>query len=398
MKTARLEAFSDGVIAVIITIMVLELHVPQANGPGGLWQVAPWLGIYALSFILTGVYWINHHELLRRTETANYRVLWANLLFPRLLLMAYQCTSSRDTLKPGMEPAILPGLVRGLGTALITPFLPDGSVDHATLSSLVRHQAKNGVDFLVPCGSTGEASALTQDETDAVIRTVIEAAAGRVPVIAGCTHNSTAEAIRRASHLASIDGLSGILSANPYYSKPTQQGQYLHFKGIAEAIAPKPLLLYNIPGRTAANLEPATTLRLAELPNVIGIKESSGNLQQIGDLLANAPASFAIFSGDDYLALPIIAGGGKGLISVASNVAPRQVSDLVCAALSHDMPTAREPARKLHALNKALFAEPNPAPTKALLAMMGLVQSDTLRLPMVPVTNATREALRTVAS
>ncbi len=293
-----------------------------------------------------------------------------------------------------MEPAIL----TGLGTALITPFHPDGSVDHETLASLVRFQIENGVDFLVPCGSTGEASTLSEDGTDTVIRTVIKAGDGHVPVFAGCTHNSTAEAVRRASRLAKIDGLTGILSANPYYSKPNQQGQYLHFKAIVDAIDGKPLLLYNIPGRTAANLEPATALRLAELPNVIGIKESSGNLQQVGDLLANAPPSFAVFSGDDHLALPVIAGGGAGLISVASNVAPRQVSQLVRAALAHDMPAAREHARTLHALNKALFSEPNPAPTKALLAMMGLIESDALRLPMVPVTDATRETLRTVAS
>ena len=230
-----------------------------------------------------------------------------------------------------------------------------------------------------------------------VIRTVIKAGDRHVPVIAGCTHNSTAEAVRRAARLAKIDGLTGILSANPYYSKPNQQGQYLHFKSIAEALGGKPLLLYNIPGRTAANLEPATAFRLAELPNIIGIKESSGNLQQIGELLANAPTSFSIFSGDDYLALPIIAGGGRGLISVTSNVAPKQVSELIRAAMSHDMPSARDQVRSLHALNKALFAEPNPAPTKALLAMMGLIRSGTLRLPMVPATDETRAMLRAIA-
>ena len=290
-----------------------------------------------------------------------------------------------------MEPAIL----SGLGTAVVTPFHSDGSVDHASLKKLVEAQIAGGVDFLVPCGSTGEASTLSEDETDAVIRCVIEAVAGRVPVLAGCTHNATAEAVRRATRIAKIDGLHGILSANPYYNKPGQQGQYLHFKAIAEAIG-KPLLLYNIPGRTAANLEPATLLRLAELPNVIGVKESSGNLQQIGEVLANAPATFSVFAGDDYLALPIIAGGGTGLISVASNVAPKQVSELVRAAMSHDLDAARAHARKLHALVKLLFIEPNPSPTKALLAMMGLIAADTLRLPMVPVSDGTREQLRSV--
>ena len=294
-----------------------------------------------------------------------------------------------------MEPAILNGRLNGLGTAIVTPFHSDGGVDHASITRLVEAQIAGGVDFLVPCGSTGEASTLSEDETDAVIRTVIETAAGRVPVIAGCTHNATAEAVRRASRIAKIDGLTGILSANPYYNKPSQQGQYLHFKAIAEAIG-KPLLLYNIPGRTAANLEPATVLRLAELPNVIGVKESSGNLQQIGELLANAPESFTVFAGDDYLALPILAGGGKGLISVASNVAPKQVSKLVHAALTQDVHAARKHVRTLHPLMKILFIEPNPAPTKAMLAMMGLIEGGTLRLPMVPVSDDTRLQLRGV--
>ena len=295
-----------------------------------------------------------------------------------------------------MEPAILNKSLHGLGTALVTPFHSDGGVDHASLKKLVEAQIAGGVDFLVPCGSTGEASTLSEDETDAVIRTVIEATAGRMPVLAGCTHNATSEAVRRATRIAKIEGLDGILSANPYYNKPSQQGQYLHFKAIAEAIG-KPLLLYNIPGRTAANLEPATLLRLAELPNVIGVKESSGNLAQIGELLANAPNTFMVFSGDDYLALPIIAAGGKGLISVASNVAPREVLRLVRNALAHDLERARQDARTLHLLNQALFVEPNPAPTKALLAMMGLIEGDTLRLPMIPASDATRSKLRKIA-
>lgn len=299
-----------------------------------------------------------------------------------------------------MQPAITsqPFQVplQGLGTAIVTPFHPNETVDHDSLRRLVQAQAAAGVDFLVACGSTGEASTLSEDETDAVIATCIEAAAGGVPVIAGCTHNSTREAVRRAERIAKLPGVYGLLSANPYYNKPSQQGQYLHFKAIAEATG-KPLLLYNIPGRTAANLEPATVLRLAELPNIIGIKESSGNLQQIGELLANAPASFSIFAGDDYLALPIIAGGGKGLISVASNIVPRQVAELVRAARTHDMPTAQEQARALHTLMQTLFAEPNPAPVKALLAMMGSIKGDTLRLPMLPVSSTTHERLQDAA-
>lgn len=293
-----------------------------------------------------------------------------------------------------MEPAI----ITGLGTAIITPFHPDESVDHASLKKLVEKQIADGVDFLVACGSTGEASTLTEDETDTVIATVIEAAAGRIPVVAGCTHNSTREAVARAQRIAKIKGLSGILTANPYYNKPTQQGQYLHFKAIADAVAPLPVLLYNIPGRTAANLLPDTVVRLAELPNVIGIKESSGNLAQIGELLTIKPANFAVFSGDDYLALPIIVGGGVGLISVASNVAPKEVKAVVTAALSGNREAAAEAAKKVHALNTVLFAEPNPAPTKALLAEMKIIAGDTLRLPMLPVSDATRNLLHQTAA
>ncbi|MGI4852683.1 MAG: 4-hydroxy-tetrahydrodipicolinate synthase [Janthinobacterium lividum] len=291
-----------------------------------------------------------------------------------------------------MEPAIL----HGLGTALVTPFHSGGEVDFSSLTALVHAQIAAGVNFLVPCGSTGEASTLSEDETDAVVRAVVESAAGRVPILVGCTHNATSEAVRRAVHLSQIDGVYGILSANPYYNKPSQQGQYLHFKAIAEAIV-KPLLLYNIPGRTAANLLPETVLRLAELSNVIGIKESSGNLQQIGELLANAPDTFSVFAGDDYLALPIIAAGGKGLISVASNAVPAQVLQLVTAELAHDQGAARHHARNLHELMKALFVEPNPAPVKALLDMMGAMECDALRLPMLPVSEGTRDQLRAAA-
>jgi 4-hydroxy-tetrahydrodipicolinate synthase len=293
-----------------------------------------------------------------------------------------------------MEPAIF----HGLGTAIVTPFHADESVDHASLKKLVEAQIAGGVDFLVACGSTGEASTLTDDETFAVIATVIKAADGRIPVLAGCTHNSTREAARRAAAIAKISGLGGILSASPYYNKPNQQGQYLHFKAIADAIAPLPLMLYNIPSRTAANLDTATQMRLAQLPNVIGIKESSGNLGQIGETLAMKSASFAVFAGDDYLALPVLAGGGAGLISVASNVAPKLVSQLIKAALVQDLNAAREFAQQLHALNTALFAEPNPAPAKAVLAMMGLIEADALRLPMMPVSEATRARLHSVAS
>lgn len=292
-----------------------------------------------------------------------------------------------------MDPATL----FGLGTALATPFYTDGSVDHDSLRALVLTQIDADVDFLVPCGSTGEAATLTEDETDAVISTVVKVSAGRLPIVAGCTHNSTAEAVRRAQRIAGLPGVDCILTANPYYSKPNQLGQYLHFKAIADAID-LPVLLYNIPGRTAANLEPETLLRLAELPNVIGVKESSGNMDQIGRILAGAPASFSLFAGDDHLALPIIAGGGKGLISVASNAAPGHIAQMVHAALAQQTAVADEGGAALQELFKTLFVEPNPAPVKALLAMLGVIAGDTLRLPMVPVADATRERLRSNAA
>lgn len=288
-----------------------------------------------------------------------------------------------------------PGIIAGLGTALVTPFHADESIDHASLKKLVEMQIAGGADFLVACGSTGEASTLSEDETDEVISAVIEASAGRIPVIAGCTHNSTREAVRRAQRIARIPGLAGILTANPYYNKPTQQGQYLHFKAIADAIAPLPLILYNIPGRTAANLLPDTAVRLAEISNIIGIKESSGNLEQIREVIAKKPAKLAVFAGDDYLAAPIIAAGGVGLISVASNVAPQQVKAVVTAALAGN---AEAEAKQVEDLNAVLFVEPNPAPAKALLAEMNVIAGDTLRLPMLPVSDGTRARLRSIAS
>ena len=279
----------------------------------------------------------------------------------------------------------------GCGTALITPFRDDGGVDEPALHALVQWQIEQGVDFLVPCGTTGEAATLTEAETLRVVETVVAAAAGRVPVFAGCTHNATHEAISRARKLASVSGLTGILTANPYYNRPGQEGQYLHFKAIAEAVN-LPILLYNIPPRTGANLEPATVLRLAEVPNIIGIKESSGHLVQITELLTTVPRAFAVFSGDDYLALPTLALGAAGLISVAANAIPREMTTLVQAALDSDFRTARRLNRHFFRLIQMLFAEPSPAPVKAALALLGH-GDDHLRLPMVRVTPGTRRAL-----
>ncbi len=279
----------------------------------------------------------------------------------------------------------------GCGTALVTPFRRDGSVDEPALHALVTWQVESGIDFLVPCGTTGEASTLSEVEWLRAIEVVVAAAAGRVPVFAGCTHNSTHEVVARVQKLSQVHGLTGVLSANPYYNRPGQEGQYQHFKAIAESTA-LPVLLYNIPARTGANLEPATVLRLAELKNVIGVKESSGNIAQITELLTTAPRSFKVFAGDDGLALPVIALGGSGLISVASNVIPAQMARMVRAALENDWVDARRINRQFFRLMQAHFWEASPAPVKAVLHMLGRGE-DVLRLPMVPVSDATRRRL-----
>ena len=279
----------------------------------------------------------------------------------------------------------------GCGTALVTPFRADGGLDEPALVRLVNWQIDSGVDFLVPCGSTGEAATLSEAETLRVTETVVGIAAGRVPVFAGCTHNATREAVARARKLAHVAGLTGLLTANPYYNRPGQEGQYLHFRAIAEAVG-LPVLLYNIPSRTGANLEPATVLRLAEIPNIIGIKESSANLVQIAELITQAPRSFRIFSGDDALALPVLGLGGAGLISVASNAIPAPMAQMVRAALAGDWPAARKINRQFYRLMQAHFWEPSPAPVKAVLALLGHGE-DRLRLPMVPVSAATRRKL-----
>jgi 4-hydroxy-tetrahydrodipicolinate synthase len=279
----------------------------------------------------------------------------------------------------------------GCGTALVTPFHADGSLDEAALVRLVNWQIESGVNFLVACGTTGEASTMSEAENLRVIEITVKTAAGRVPVFGGCTHNATSEAVTRAKKLAKIPGLDGILTANPYYNRPGQEGQYRHFRAIAEAV-PLPILLYNIPSRTGTNMEPATILRLAELTNVIGVKESSGNIAQIAEIIHNAPAGFQVFSGDDAMTLPVIALGGAGVVSVASNAIPAEMSRMVQAALTGDWAKAREINRKFFRLMQAHFSEPSPAPVKAVLALLGHGE-DHLRLPMVPVTAPTRQKL-----
>jgi 4-hydroxy-tetrahydrodipicolinate synthase len=280
----------------------------------------------------------------------------------------------------------------GCGTALVTPFRSDGSLDEETLSTLVEWQIASGIHFLVACGTTAETPTLTRDEWLRVIGIVTQTAAGRVPVLAGCTHNSTQEAVARAGEAASVPGVSGLLTANPFYNKPGQEGQYRHFRAIAEAVA-CPVVLYNIPGRTGANLEPATILRLAQdAPNIQAVKESSGNLQQIAELIYLLPRSFLVLSGDDLLTLPVIALGGGGLVSVASNEIPGEMASMVRAAIDGDWATARDLNRRYFRLMTANFWEASPGPVKCVMAMMGRLKEN-YRLPMVPVASTTREKL-----
>jgi len=286
--------------------------------------------------------------------------------------------------------------LRGCGTALITPFRQDGSIDEPALRNLVAWQVESGIDFLVPCGTTGETPALSHDEWLRVIDITIEVVAGRVPVMAGATSNSTQDAVEKAREVAARPGVNAILTASPYYNKPTQEGQYRHFSAIAAAVD-KPIILYNVPGRTGANIEPATLARLAEVPNIAGVKEASGNIAQIAEACNAVPEHFLVFSGDDAITLPVIALGGAGIISVASNEIPHEMAEMTRAALNNDWGTARRIHRKYLALMQANFIESNPMPVKAVLAMMGKVE-EVYRLPLLPMRRDTRSKLQKIAT
>src|SRR5689334_7207657 len=286
---------------------------------------------------------------------------------------------------------------RGCGTALVTPFRQDGAIDETALRNLVAWQVESGIDFLVPCGTTGETPTLTHDEWLQVVDITIEVVAGRVPVVAGATSNATHDAVEKAKELAARPGVNAILTASPYYNKPTQEGQYRHFRAIAEAVGDKPIILYNVPGRTAANIEPSTLSRLAEIPNIVGVKEASGNMTQVAEVIASVPEHFLVFSGDDAVTLPVIALGGVGVVSVASNEIPHEMSSLTRAALTGDWATARNLNRKYLSLMQANFIESSPLPVKAVLAMMGKLE-EVYRLPLVPMRRDTRSKLQKVAT
>ncbi|MGH7545557.1 MAG: 4-hydroxy-tetrahydrodipicolinate synthase [Gemmatimonadota bacterium] len=285
--------------------------------------------------------------------------------------------------------------LHGCGTALATPFARDGSLDERALRDFAEWQIAEGIHFLVPCGTTGEAATMTAEERARVVAIVVEVARGRVPVVAGATSNDTRAAVEEAKRIRDA-GADYILSATPYYNKPTSAGLERHFAAVAEA-AERPLILYNVPGRTALNMDARTTLRLAGRPGIAGVKEASGNLAQITEILSDRPDGFTVLSGDDALTFAITALGGDGVISVASNEVPGPMSRMVEQLQAGDLEAAREIHFRLLPLMNANFLESNPIPVKAALARMGKMQ-EVLRLPLTPLSDAHRivleEALR----
>ena len=269
----------------------------------------------------------------------------------------------------------------GCGTALVTPFRQDSSLDETTLRRLVRRQLDGGINFLVPCGTTGENPTLTRAEHLRVVAIALEEAKGKTPVLAGAGGYNTSEVIELAKELKAM-GADGILSVTPYYNKPTQEGLYQHFQAIARAVA-LPMVVYNVPGRTGVNVEPATLKRLAEVEHIVGVKEASGNISQMASIAHQVPERFNILSGDDSITLPLIALGGRGVISVVSNEIPAEMTRLVQHCLRNDFSAARELQRKYLPLMEINFVESNPIPVKAAMALMGLLEP-VWRLPLVP--------------
>jgi len=270
---------------------------------------------------------------------------------------------------------------RGCGTAMVTPFREDLSLDESTLRSLIRRQIEAGIDFLVPCGTTGESPTLTRDEHLRVIDITVQEVDGRVPVLAGAGGYNTAEVIELAREIEAL-GADGLLSVTPYYNKPTQEGLYQHYKAIADSTR-LPIILYSVQGRTGINIEPATVRRLSEIGNIVGIKEASGNISQMSAILNIVPDDFIVLSGDDAITLPLIALGGRGVISVVSNEIPAEMAELVRLANAGNFDRARTLHRKYLPLMEVNFVESNPVPVKAAMAAMGLLER-TYRLPLVP--------------
>jgi 4-hydroxy-tetrahydrodipicolinate synthase len=281
----------------------------------------------------------------------------------------------------------------GCGTALITPFSADGAVDEAALRKLVKRQIDEGIDFLVPCGTTGESPTLNRREHLRVVEITLEEVKGKVPVLGGAGGYNTAEVIELAGELRHL-GVDGILSVTPYYNKPTQEGLYQHFKAIATAV-PLPMVVYSVQGRTGVNVEPGTLKRLAEIDNIVGVKEASGNIGQMASVVHLVPDDFNVLSGDDAITIPLIALGGRGIISVVSNEIPGEMTKLAQLAMAGDFAGARAIQRKWLPLMDVNFVESNPIPVKAAMAMMGLCEP-VWRLPMTAPSAANRAKIEAV--
>ncbi|HKE25630.1 MAG TPA: 4-hydroxy-tetrahydrodipicolinate synthase [Bryobacteraceae bacterium] len=269
----------------------------------------------------------------------------------------------------------------GCGTALVTPFRRDLSLDEATLRKLVRRQIEAGINFLVPCGTTGESPTLTREEHLRVIEITVDQAKGKVPVLGGAGGYNTHEVIELARELQRL-GVDGILSVTPYYNKPTQDGLYQHYKAIASAV-PLPIVVYSVQGRTGVNVEPSTLARLAEIENIVGVKEASGNIGQMANVLHEVPPRFTVLSGDDAITIPLMALGGRGIVSVVSNEIPAEMAQLAQACLRGDFAAARQIQARFLPLMNINFVESNPIPVKAGMALMGLLEP-VYRLPLVP--------------
>jgi 4-hydroxy-tetrahydrodipicolinate synthase len=281
--------------------------------------------------------------------------------------------------------------ITGSIVALVTPMLDDGSVDYAALRKLIDWHIAEGTDCIGVVGTTGESPTVSVDEHQEIIRVAVEQARGRVPIMAGCGANSTAEAIELARYAKKV-GADCQLQVVPYYNKPTQEGQYRHFKAIAEAVGDLPMILYNVPGRTVADMQHETVLRLAQVPGIVGIKEATGNIERAQWLIRDVPAGFSVYSGDDPTAVALMLCGGQGNVSVTANVAPRAMHELCVAAIAGDARGAMEIQRKLMPVHKLLFVEANPIPVKWALARMGLM-GGAMRLPMTPMAPANEAPL-----
>ena len=282
--------------------------------------------------------------------------------------------------------------LKGAMTAIVTPF-KDGRFDEETFRKLIRRQIESGIDCIVPCGTTGEAATMDLDEYERVVGVAVEECKTKVPVLAGAGTNNTKKVIELAK-IAISAGADAILSVAPYYNKPTQEGLYQHYKTIAENIT-VPLVLYNVPGRTSVNILPQTVVRLSEIDNIVGIKEASGSLNQVSEIIENAKEGFSVISGDDFLTLPMMSIGGSGVISVSANVAPDLVARQYDTFVEGDLEEAKTLHHKLFRLHQAMFYETNPIPVKTALAMMGLIEEE-FRLPLCKMSDSNKEKLRAV--